>query len=237
LNSPRDCLGHVSGGRILDVATGNGGFIGFLVTGLKDYSDIVAIDTSERAGAAFAETFKDQPQIRFERMDAGQMAYADASFDTVCIANSLHHMPDLKATLSEMKRVLRPGGHFIVLEMYRDGLAETQLTHVQLHHWWAAVDRAQGVVHNETYTRQEIADIVAGLGLQDVSTHDLSDMEGDPQDAEASKQLGEIIDRYVQRAAGHPDLQRRGEALRRRIQEVGFHAAASLLVVGRKAPA
>ena len=234
MTTPKDLIGHISGGEVLDVATGSGGFVGFLLEGLKDYTEITGVDTNERGAAAFAEAFKELKNIRFEKMDAGQMAYPDASFDTICIANSLHHMADLEAALAEMRRVLRPGGIFIILEMYRDGQTETQLTHVQLHHWWAAVDRTQGVVHNETYTRGEIADIVAGLGLQDAATHDLNELEGDPRDPEAGKQLNDIIDRYIQRAAGHPDLQQRGEELRKRVQEIGFHSAASLLAIGKK---
>jgi ubiquinone/menaquinone biosynthesis C-methylase UbiE len=234
MTTPKDLIGHISGGKVLDVATGSGGFVGFLLEGLKDYAGITGIDVNERGAAAFAEAFKEQKNVRFEKMDAGQMTYPDASFDTVCIANSLHHMPDLPAALSEMKRVLRPGGTFIILEMYRDGQAETQLTHVHLHHWWGAVDRTQGVVHNETYTRGEIKEIIAGLGLQDMVTHDLNELEGDPKDPEAAKQLGDIIDRYIQRADGHPDLQQRGEELRQRVQEIGFHSAASLLVIGKK---
>jgi len=54
-------------------------------------------------------------------MDAREMAFADASFYTVCISNSLHHMADLERVLAEMARVLRPKGRFIVAEMYCDG--------------------------------------------------------------------------------------------------------------------
>lgn len=234
MKTPKDYLGHIPGGRVLDVATGSGGFIGFLLEGLQDPAEIVGIDTSERAAAAFGQAFKDTPAVRFESMDAGRMSFPDASFDTVCIANSLHHLPEPARVLSEMLRVLRPGGTLLVLEMFRDGQAESQITHVLLHHWWAAVDRTQQVVHNETYTRAEITTLIAGLGLEELNLHELSDLDGDPHDPEAVKQLGEIIDRYIQRADGHPELQQQGEQLRRRVEEVGFHSAASLLAIGKK---
>ena len=35
-------------------------------------------------------------------------------------------------------------------------------------------------------------------------------------------ELASVIDRYIQRAEGHPDLQTRGEELRQRIQEDGI---------------
>jgi SAM-dependent methyltransferase len=232
--TPKDILGHISGGRVLDVATGSGNFTYFLLDGLKDYAEIIGIDTNERGAAAFAEVFKEQPNVRFEAVDALEMGYPDASFDTVCIANSLHHFNDPQAVLHQMARVLRPGGCFMVAEMYRDGQSETQMTHVHLHHWWAAIDRAAGIIHNETYTREDLLALVAFLGLDDLKLQDLSDTEEDPKNPETLAQLDPVIDRYIQRAEGRPDLQTRGEALRQRLHEIGFHGATSLIALGMK---
>ncbi len=152
-------------------------------------------------------------------------------------SSSLHHMADLLGMLGEMKRVLNPGGFFIIAEMYRDGQTETQMTHVLLHHWWAAVDAAMGVTHHETFTRQQILNIVDGLGLEEVRCYDLSDTGEDPKQHETIRELDGIIDRYIERARGVPEqdeLQKRGEELRRRVHEVGFHGAASLIVIGKK---
>jgi len=110
LITPQEILGHISGGRILDVATGNGGFIHFLLDGLKDYTEIIGIDIKERAAEAFNKAFNEKPNIRFQVGDALHMEYPSASFDTVCMANSLHHFNDPQAVLSEMDRLLRSGG-------------------------------------------------------------------------------------------------------------------------------
>lgn len=235
--TPEQILGQITGGCVLDVATGSGGFIPFLLQGLKGYTELVGIDVNERGAAAFAQNFQDALNVRFEHMDAAQMTFSDASFDTVCIANSLHHLPDQARTLAEMLRVLKPGGHLIIQEMYRDGQTDTQMTHVHLHHWWAAVDTAQGILHHETYSRARILEIAAGLGLQDMQVHELSDVDDDPKAPELVQELETIIDRYQQRAEGLPEqaaLQLRGEELRRRVQEIGFHSAAALCIVGRK---
>jgi ubiquinone/menaquinone biosynthesis C-methylase UbiE len=93
--------------------------------------------TRTSAEPAFRKTFKDRKGIDFVKMDAQEMTFADASFDTVCIANSLHHVAGLRRVLAEMTRVLRPKGRFIVAEMYCDGQTDPQMTHVLLHHWWA----------------------------------------------------------------------------------------------------
>jgi SAM-dependent methyltransferase len=229
----QDLIGRISGGKVLDVATGNGGFIHFLLEGLKDYEEIIGVDTKEGLEEAFKEQFADK-SIRYQQMDAAKMEFVDDSFDMVCISNSLHHMPDLPRTLNEMLRVLRPGGHLIVSEMYRDNQNETQMTHVHLHHWWAAVDQAQGIFHNETFRREEIIEMVACLGLVEMRMQDLFEANENPHDSEILTELNPVIDRYIQRAEGHPELQARGEELRQCLGAIGFDGATTLLVIGKK---
>lgn len=231
---PKDILGDISGGRVLDVATGGGGFIQFLLEGLKDYTEIIGIDTNQRGRAAFDDAFKVHPNIRFETMDALHLDFEAASFDLVCLSNSLHHFADPAAVLQPMLRLLRSGGHFLLSEMYCDDQSATQLTHVDLHHWWAAVDRVNNMTHNPTYTRGELVAWMDSLGLADLKLFDLCDLSEDPHQVEILAELNPVIDRYIQRAEGYPDLQQRGEQLRRRVQTVGFHSATTLVVLGTK---
>jgi ubiquinone/menaquinone biosynthesis C-methylase UbiE len=232
----QESLASISGGKVLDVATGAGGFVSALLEHVRNIDEIIAIDIEERSAQAFAKIFADKP-VRFVKMDAAQMTFPDASFDTVCIANSLHHMANLPRVLAEMKRVLRPGGNFIVLEMYRDVQAETQLTHVLLHHWWAAVDRAMGISHNETYTRQEILAILEGTEMNGWEYTDITFADGDSKDPETTKYLDNGIDQYIKRSEGLPDqeeFRQRGELLRQRVHATGFHSATSVIAIGKK---
>lgn len=229
----QDIFEGISGGRVLDVATGSGGFIHILIDHLKNFSEIIGIDTVERFEGVFNESFKDIPTIHFANMDAAKMDFDDASFDMVCIANSIHHL-DPKRVFIEMMRVLKMGGYFIVSEMYCDNQTETQMSHVLLHHWWAAVDRANGIVHHETYQRSDIIKLVTDLGLSRIGWHDVSHLEDDPKSDEIIQQLDPVIDRYIQRSEGYPDLQATGEELRRRVREVGFHGATNLIGIGIK---
>lgn len=230
---PRAVLGDLSGGRVLDVATGAGDFVRFLLDGLRDHGEIVGVDVNPERGEAFAAAFGDRPDVRFEQMDAHRLAFPDSFFDTVCVSNSLHHVVDPAPVLTEMLRVLRPGGHLVVNEMYRDGQSETQITHVLLHHWWAAVGTLRGDVHRETYRRVEIVAIVEDLGLADLRLVDLVDPDEDPHDPEVVAELEAAIDRYVTLADGHPGLQQRGEELRVRLRAVGVRNATQLVAIGR----
>ncbi len=232
--APTSPLAAISGGRVLDVATGRGGFIHVLREELRDYDEIVGIDTDATLADGFAEAFGDDPGVRFEAMDALQPSFEDASFDTVAVSDSLHHFAEPRAVLERMHRLLKAGGHFVVSEMYRDGQTDTQATHVELHHWCAAIDRLTGTVHRETYRRRELLALIGALGLGDLRTEDRSDLAADPRDPETIRQLEAVIDRYVANAAGRRDLIAKGEELRSRLHEIGVHGAASILAVGRK---
>jgi SAM-dependent methyltransferase len=227
-----ELLAGAAAGRVLDVATGSGGFVTNLIEALPDHDEIIGVDTADRA-AVFDETFADHPGVRFMRMDAAALAFGDASFDVVSIANSLHHFVDPGPVLSEMLRVLRPGGHLVVGEMVADRQAPARMTHVELHHWWAAVDTRRGIVHRETYRRVELIAMVSGLGLEDLRVADVVDTD-DPHDPATLEEIDEVIGRYIDWAAGNLRLQARGDALRRRLHEVGIQGATTLLAVGRK---
>ncbi len=231
---PKQVLGALSGGRVLDVATGAGDFVRFLLDGLRDHDEIVGIDVNPARAAAFAEAFGDRAEVRFAEMDAHRLDFADGSFDTVCVSNSLHHFADPSPVLAGMLRVLRPGGLVIVNEMYRDGQSETQTTHVLLHHWWAAVGTVRGEVHRETYRRAEIVALVEGLGLADLRLVDLADADEDPHDPQTVAEMEAAVDRYVALAEGHPELQARGEELRARVREVGVRSATQVVAIGRR---
>jgi SAM-dependent methyltransferase len=234
LLTPRDILWGVNGGRVLDVATGGGGFVHFLIEGLDDVTEIVGIDISDAGRGAFDEAFGDRPNVRFEVTDARELNFPATSFDTVAVSDSLQHFEDPVVVLREMLRVVKPAGHVIVAEMYQDGQSPAQLTHVELHHWAAAINQTQGIFHRETYPRAELVAMLDGLRLDAVRTFDQADTSHDPRDPDAVAAHEAIITRYLALAAGHPDLERRGRAIRRRLRAVGIHGATELVYIGRK---
>lgn len=222
-------------GSVLDVATGAGAFLDELLKGANSFRTAVGIDKKETAAEAFAATFKDNDRVKFQLMDAAKLDFRDNSFDTVSISFSLHHLETPEIKLAEMKRVLKPGGLLIVNEMYPDGnQAETQMTHTLLHHWFGRVDAANNVYHRETYTRGQIIAMVQTLGLREMNEYSLFDLSEDPFSPEISDELLPIIDRYIERAEGHPDLQDYGNQMRRRLKEIGYHNANTLLLIARK---
>jgi 2-polyprenyl-3-methyl-5-hydroxy-6-metoxy-1,4-benzoquinol methylase len=229
-------LRGIDGGRVLDVATQEGGFVQILMGNLKGYTEIVGIDIHERA-IETAQSTIGREGVRFLVMNAEQLDFEDDSFDTVTISASLHHLSNIQRVLEEMERVLKPGGHFIVAEMHRDGQTEAELTSVYLHQWVAEVDSALGRLHNSTLARQEFADYVASLGLSHVEFHDRFDRDSDPMQKARTEQLEGLIERTIQRAEGVSncrELKERGEELRQRLHKVGARREPVLVVVGKK---
>jgi SAM-dependent methyltransferase len=232
----QQALADIAGGRVLDVATQQGGFVRILAENLRNYAAIVGIDTSYEALVSAQREFNQDP-FHFVCMDASQMGMRDVSFDTVSLSASLHHLVDIPSILAEMKRVLRLGGRCIVAEMHRDGQTPAQLTLIYLHHWVADVDSALGSVHNRTLSRQAIIDHVERIGLCDVRLLDSSDTDADPMDEGQIERLDGLIDRSIQRAKATPryeEFRRRGEELRERLHAVGVEREPVVVAIGEK---
>jgi ubiquinone/menaquinone biosynthesis C-methylase UbiE len=70
---------------------------------------ILATDQSADFLAHARETI-DDPLVRFEVADAGNLPASDASLDAVASGLVLNFVPDRVAVLREMQRVLKPGG-------------------------------------------------------------------------------------------------------------------------------
>jgi demethylmenaquinone methyltransferase/2-methoxy-6-polyprenyl-1,4-benzoquinol methylase len=106
---------------ILDLATGSGDVAFALSRGLDPSATIT--------GADFCRPMLDEAEIKqrhappgryhnvvFRQADALALPFADESFDAVTISFGLRNLADRARGLREMRRVLRPAGHLVVLE-------------------------------------------------------------------------------------------------------------------------
>ena len=98
--------GLAPGGRVLDVGCGRGVILGELANrGFEVHG--VEISAEAARGADPRAEIRIAPRVA----DAG---YPDSHFDQVIIWHVLEHLPDLRGTLREVHRVLKPGGRLIV---------------------------------------------------------------------------------------------------------------------------
>lgn len=98
-------IAPLSGDRVLEVGCG----AGHLTTRLAERGvDVVGIDANPNA-AEVAGT------DRVSTMRAEALDFPDASFDTIVSVHAIEHIPPLEEALSEMARVLRPGGRALFI--------------------------------------------------------------------------------------------------------------------------
>lgn len=104
--------------RVLDLATGSGDVAFALGRGLPPNVAITGMDFCQPMldEAELKKRMRDYGNVSFQQGDALNLPLPDASFDAVTIAFGLRNMEDIPRALSEIRRVLRPGGRLFVLE-------------------------------------------------------------------------------------------------------------------------
>jgi len=100
-------------GRVLEVGCGTGLMLPHYPAGLA----VVGIEP-EPSFLARARALA-RPPVTLAAADAQQLPFADASFDAVVFAGVLCSIPAVDRALSEVHRVLRPGGEVRLIEHVR----------------------------------------------------------------------------------------------------------------------
>jgi len=114
------CLGNIvkelgikPGYYVLDIGSGTGVLLPFLIAELGDEGKIVALDFSaEMLGQAKAKTF--QPLVGFAQADVLSIPLADNSVDLAICNSVFPHFNDKVKALKEIARVLRNNGRLVI---------------------------------------------------------------------------------------------------------------------------
>ena len=114
--------GDIRGFECLDVGSGTGEIAFFVARKAGPQGHVTGLDITpgmlELARRKMAEL--DLPsQVDFVLGDALDMQYPDGAFDLVTSGYMLRNVTDIPKAVSEMHRVLRPGGKAIVAELAR----------------------------------------------------------------------------------------------------------------------
>ena len=106
------------GDRVLDVATGTGDLALELAGRVGPQGAVVGSDFSEAMLALARRKAPDAgAPITFEWANAMALPYADGEFAAATVGFGARNFSDLELGLSEMARVVRPGGKVVVLEI------------------------------------------------------------------------------------------------------------------------
>jgi ubiquinone/menaquinone biosynthesis C-methylase UbiE len=115
-----NCLGNIvkelniePGYCVLDIGSGTGVLLPFLVAELSDEGKIVALDFSaEMLCQAKAKKF--QPIVDFAQADVFAIPLADNSVDLAMCNSAFPHFDDKARALEEITRVLRNNGRLVI---------------------------------------------------------------------------------------------------------------------------
>ncbi|WP_167618610.1 class I SAM-dependent methyltransferase [Maribellus sediminis] len=98
-------------GEVLELGCGTGLFTEALQ---KVAGKVLATDFSEEMVTAAQEKRANLKHVKFEKANALNLEYGDASFDTVFMANLIHVIGNAEKLIQESKRVLKKEGRLII---------------------------------------------------------------------------------------------------------------------------
>ncbi|MBE3585762.1 MAG: demethylmenaquinone methyltransferase [Thermoanaerobacter sp.] len=113
------------GGCGLDVCCGTGMLTIELARLAGPGGRVIGLDFCEKMLLKGRENISKTPysgQIQFVQGNAVDLPFPDNTFDCATIGFALRNVPDIRKTISEMARVVRPGGKVVSLELSKPSL-------------------------------------------------------------------------------------------------------------------
>jgi len=108
------------GDRVLDVCAGTGELSFILARTVGNEGSIVGADFCENMLELARKKMEDNcANITFLLADTKKVPFPDNSFDAVTVAFGMRNISDTVLALKEIRRVLKPGGKFLCLELTR----------------------------------------------------------------------------------------------------------------------
>lgn len=171
------------GDSALDVATGTGKVAADLLRRVAPGGRVVGVDLSGGMIGIARRRFVGQPGLTFVVGDALALPLPDESFDAATIAFGMRNLPDYRAGFAELRRVVRPGGRVVCLEISRPRNRAARLLR-----WWfdrvvPLIGRFAGQSSAYSYlvrsvqgyaSPERIAAIMREVGLDDVRWNGLA---------------------------------------------------------------
>jgi len=143
---------------VIEAACGAGAGLGYLAMRSRsiqacDISDTVLAPPRAHYGS----------RIRIDTADAAKLPYGDASADVILLFEAIYYIPDVAAFLTEARRILRAGGHLLIVTANKDLYDFNPSPHS--HMYYGAADLKK-LCEKHGFT---IAEMAGGTPLESVS--------------------------------------------------------------------
>ena len=119
---PRECypfvlntINNIPFNKVLDLGCGTGVILKE-ISSINSDVELFGLDLSENMIAKATQRLGTTANLSVG--DAENLPYADNTFDLVCCVESFHHYPNPKKALSEINRVLKNGGLFLLCDTW-----------------------------------------------------------------------------------------------------------------------
>ena len=89
---------------------------------LSPLIDCVEPDPNEEESHRIEPEYGHIHDAHFVAGDSEHLPFESDSFDFLTCSNSFHHYPDQQAVVIEFRRVLKPGGHLLLIDGFRDNV-------------------------------------------------------------------------------------------------------------------
>ena len=152
-------LKRINAGHLLDVATGEGDFLLFLLDAFSSYDSATGIDINPKS-LEIARKKIIRQKVDLLQGNVRKLPFEDNYFDTITVSNSLHHFENPGKAIQSMMRVLLPGGLLVINEMINENLNPAQQAHFVYHSLKAEIDTISGVFHRKIYKKEELLEII-----------------------------------------------------------------------------
>jgi ubiquinone/menaquinone biosynthesis C-methylase UbiE len=158
-------------GEVVEIGFGSGHNVPFYPDAVKS---VAAVEPSDLAWRLAAERVSASPvPVTLSGMDGQSLLFPDASFDCALSTWTLCTIPDAVRALTEVRRVLRPGGSLHFLE---HGLAPDD----DVQRWQRRLEPVNRRLAGGCHLTRRIVDLVESAGF-DVSEVDVSYEKGAPK--------------------------------------------------------
>lgn len=172
--------------KILDIATGTGD-MAILANKLLNPDEIIGIDISQQMleeGRKKIEREGLVNKIRLQYGDSETINFAENTFDAGMVAFGVRNFENLEKGLTEIKRVLKPGGQLVILEFSKPNRPVRSLYNMymgiiapQMARWFRQNKEAYQYLNesaNAFPDRKDIVNILNKVGFSDTRYKPLS---------------------------------------------------------------
>jgi arsenite methyltransferase len=98
--------------RVLEVGFGGGDLLGLMLA--LEPAEVIGADISEAMLARARRRFRREGKLSLFQASVDALPMADGALDKACSVNNLYFWPDPGAAMTELARVLRPGGGLVI---------------------------------------------------------------------------------------------------------------------------